>query len=233
MLFQTLGARLLDHIRARVISGEVTERGLARLAGLSQPHLHNVLKGERSLSIEMADQIMRRLRITLLDLIEEQDLAALWPPGAAVLSRYREVPVLEGAIGPGNPYPLYPSLYQRCPFPRFEVASLIRPAVARVTDDPPMRHLFRAHDLVLLDEADTRRLAPVLERYYALATVDGSMIRRVSREGPGLRAFTSPAAAAAADVGVYISLADRHILDVVRARVFWIGRYLEHASVTT
>ena len=79
MYFESLETRLLAHIRAKVVSGEVTERGLARLTGISQPHLHNVLKGVRSLSIEMADQIMRRLRITVVDLMEEKDLAGLAP----------------------------------------------------------------------------------------------------------------------------------------------------------
>jgi hypothetical protein len=62
------------HIRERVRSGEVTERGLARKTGISQPHIHNVLKGTRLLSLGMSDQILRQLRIDLVDLIEPGDL---------------------------------------------------------------------------------------------------------------------------------------------------------------
>ncbi len=75
MDFTRLQCRLVTHIRERVRSGELTERGLARVTGVSQPHIHNVLKGQRSLSIETADQILRELRINLLDLIREDDFA--------------------------------------------------------------------------------------------------------------------------------------------------------------
>ena len=70
MTFAELQQRLLDHLRRRIQSGETTERGLARLAGVSQPHLHNVLKGRRVLSIEMADGILRNLEIGVFDLME-------------------------------------------------------------------------------------------------------------------------------------------------------------------
>jgi transcriptional regulator with XRE-family HTH domain len=74
MTFLQLQQRLLENLRLRVQSGESTERGLARLAGLSQPHLHNVLKGKRFLSIEMADEILRNLEIEVLDLIQPEEL---------------------------------------------------------------------------------------------------------------------------------------------------------------
>jgi transcriptional regulator with XRE-family HTH domain len=56
---------MLDRVRR----GEVTERGLARLTGVSQPHIHNVLKGKRLLSISMADQMLRQLRLDVCDLL--------------------------------------------------------------------------------------------------------------------------------------------------------------------
>ena len=71
--FERLLQRLVVHLRERVHSGEVTERSLARLTGVSQPHLHNVLKGKRLLSCAMADQILRRLHLDLLDLIEPEE----------------------------------------------------------------------------------------------------------------------------------------------------------------
>jgi plasmid maintenance system antidote protein VapI len=74
MDFQELRERLVEHLRDRVRSGELTERGLARISGVSQPHIHNVLKGKRVLSVEMADAIMRQLRIDLLDLVRPEDL---------------------------------------------------------------------------------------------------------------------------------------------------------------
>jgi hypothetical protein len=70
MTFDDLHARLIRHLNQRVQCGEVTERGLASRAGLSQPHLHNVLKGKRFLSWKSADALLRELQLDLLDLLK-------------------------------------------------------------------------------------------------------------------------------------------------------------------
>jgi len=72
--FGALQARLLSLISLRLDNGEFTERGLARLIGVSQPHIHNVLKGKRKLQTELADRIMRRFNISILDLFQEAEL---------------------------------------------------------------------------------------------------------------------------------------------------------------
>ena len=74
MTFQDLQLRLIEELRSRVRSGAATERGLARQSGLSQPHLHHVLKGKRVLSIEKADEVLRRLDLDVLHLIKPEDL---------------------------------------------------------------------------------------------------------------------------------------------------------------
>jgi transcriptional regulator with XRE-family HTH domain len=72
--FEWLRLRLILNLRERVRTGEITERRMARLTGVSQPHLHNVLSGKRSLSIEMADQILHCLHLELLDLFDPGEL---------------------------------------------------------------------------------------------------------------------------------------------------------------
>ncbi len=79
MYFEVLQCRLIAHVHERVRRGEVTERGLARHTGISQPHLHNMLKGVRVLSPQMADLLLRHLHITLLDLMKADELAAHRP----------------------------------------------------------------------------------------------------------------------------------------------------------
>ena len=74
MTFHDLHQRLLEELRQRVRSGAATERGLARLSGISQPHLHNVLKGKRKLSLRKADGVLHHLQIDLLELIESGEL---------------------------------------------------------------------------------------------------------------------------------------------------------------
>jgi transcriptional regulator with XRE-family HTH domain len=70
--FWELERRMLATIRERVRRGELTERGLARLTGVSQPHIHNVLKGKRDLSRDTADAILSALGMDLLDLLDPQ-----------------------------------------------------------------------------------------------------------------------------------------------------------------
>jgi len=77
MNFAELQRRFVAHLRARVRSGELTERGLARITGVSQPHIHHVLKGKRTLSTDMTDAILNQLHMDLLDLIEPEELL-LW-----------------------------------------------------------------------------------------------------------------------------------------------------------
>ncbi len=72
--FGDLQQRLVTQLKARVRSGELTERGLARITGISQPHIHNVLKGKRTLSLELTDVILQILGVDLLDLIEPDEL---------------------------------------------------------------------------------------------------------------------------------------------------------------
>jgi transcriptional regulator with XRE-family HTH domain len=71
--FKCLEHRFLCDLRERVRSGAVTERGLARMVGVSQPHIHNVLKGKRFFSLETADQVLQSLGVDVLDLIDPEE----------------------------------------------------------------------------------------------------------------------------------------------------------------
>ncbi len=72
--FEELTIRLRAFIRHRINSGDYTERGLARALRVSQPHLHNVLKGARRLNVQLANQLMIGFSITILDLITDEEL---------------------------------------------------------------------------------------------------------------------------------------------------------------
>jgi hypothetical protein len=73
--FDQLHKRLVTRLRDKIRSGEVTERGLARVTGISQPHIHNVLKGKKLFSSGMSDTILRGLNLDLLDLLEPAELS--------------------------------------------------------------------------------------------------------------------------------------------------------------
>jgi transcriptional regulator with XRE-family HTH domain len=61
-------------LSSRIDNGEFTERGLARLIGVSQPQFHNVLKGKRRLQTKLADRILQKFEISVLDLFHETEL---------------------------------------------------------------------------------------------------------------------------------------------------------------
>ncbi len=84
MYFELLQLRLVAHVQGRLQRGELTERGLARRTGISQPHLHNVLKGVRVLSPQIGDLLLHHLHITLVDLLNADELELRGPPDGAV-----------------------------------------------------------------------------------------------------------------------------------------------------
>lgn len=72
--FQQLHRRLTLLLLQKVRRGDLTERGIARITGVSQPHIHNVLKGKREFSVRTADTILRELKVDLLDLVDRREL---------------------------------------------------------------------------------------------------------------------------------------------------------------
>ena len=70
MTFLELQTRMIAELRIRICNGEITERGFARKVGISQPHIHHVLKGARAVSPELSDRILDGLGLTILDLVQ-------------------------------------------------------------------------------------------------------------------------------------------------------------------
>jgi transcriptional regulator with XRE-family HTH domain len=104
LTYQDVQLRLLAYVRSQISNGELTERGFARLIGISQPHVHNVLKGVRNLSPKIFDLALKYLHLSLLDLVPSSELEAnlrerRMPRHSA------EVPFLNRPIGPGMPWP--------------------------------------------------------------------------------------------------------------------------------
>ncbi|MEX2264206.1 MAG: helix-turn-helix domain-containing protein [Bryobacteraceae bacterium] len=218
MYFKVLQLRLIAKVREQVKNGEITERSLARLTGISQPHIHNVLKGVRILSPETADQILHRLRITILDLIPAAESI-----DSSAARRYREVPVLEGLLGPGHASPTMEGAVERYPFLASQVAHLSDPVAVRLATDPRMAGVLNAGDLILLDRSEHLRKDPGPNGLYAVVYHGGSRVRRIKRREGGLLLLSEetrkdPAA------WEYISLAGKDILDIVFGRLVWLGR---------
>jgi len=134
LTFQDAQARLIAHVRDRIHNGELTERGLARRIGMSQPHVHNVLKGVRNLSPEIFDAILKHFQMSLLDLAPAEELEENLR--RRTLEQVAEAPFLAAPIGPRMPWPEAVDWRSRFPLPfpaRVVPAHLV---MARLVADP-------------------------------------------------------------------------------------------------
>lgn len=183
MYFQTLQDSLLQRVKQQVRNGELTERGLARLAGISQPHLHNVLKGVRVLTPGTADRLLQQLRLSVLDLMEYhwlvRHLASRQPEDFG----NREIPVLAGRLGPGLPWPVEVSLFERYPVSCQRLERVTAPIMVRLGVDSRMNEVLTAGDLMLLDQAEEIRSRPDARALYAIQLGGEGVVRWVRSSG--------------------------------------------------
>jgi len=213
---------LLDMVRERVRNGELTESRLARMTGVSQPHIHNVLKGVRILSTELADEILRQLSVTARDVFTAglQDSQAGEQGG-------RRVGLLAGALGPGmrdfQPERQAGTTYLTT---GMVAASAYQPLAARLAADPACAPRFAGGDLALIDLEPTTRAEIDGNGVYVVMTHQGPRLRYVRVGGervylPSEQTIRNPAKWEAA-------LAEpSRILEIVRGRVVWVSRQLE------
>lgn len=104
MTFEQLLARLLKEVAGRIQNGQFTERGLARMSRLSQPHVHHILKGKRGMTPEVADRFLQALGMEADDLFGKAEAEErMGPPQGE--SRCTLLPVLDGLVGPADPAP--------------------------------------------------------------------------------------------------------------------------------
>ena len=74
---EELQRRIVAYARQAVARGVVSENRLAILVGISQPHLHHILKGKRACSAATADAIVRALGVHGFDLYTLEELREL------------------------------------------------------------------------------------------------------------------------------------------------------------
>ena len=210
--FKILQSRLISRLRASVRNGELSERRIALLTGISQPHVHNVLKGARILSPGVADLILLHLHISLAELLE---------PDAADRGNQdqtlRAVPILEGAIGPGHQYPAGPGVEHQM-IPSNALARLMDPVLARVARDPSVGDPFLEGRLVLLEQYVQARQLIEADSHYVVNGPAGSAIRLV-RHGMGCLYLFTDYSRDRLRSWERIVLGDRDALDVIRAKV--------------
>lgn len=221
MFFEKLQERLLLLLRGRVQAGEVTERSLAKLTEISQPHIHNVLKGTRKFSPEIADSILRKLGLTVLDLFDAGELVMhLSKNSRHEDQRYASVDMLDGDLGPGRPLPTLTRTAERFTVPQSQLKMVTDPVAARLAFDPQMRGTFHGGEVVLLDQSEMSRAFLEPQSLFVLLTDRGALVRKLRRRGDQLILLDGTGE----DTGEKLDLGGRELHEVVVARVVWMNR---------
>ncbi|MBZ2181039.1 MAG: helix-turn-helix domain-containing protein [Acidobacteria bacterium] len=224
LLLAHIQERLVEELRRRVRNGETTERALAKLTGVSQPHMHNVLKGQRLLSSELADAILGTLQLSVLDLFDRQQMTAFLNRQANLQARAVAIPVLEGLLGPGYPLPRQVPSPEVYTIPYEQAASATQPIVARLAADPDMAGLFGEGDLILLDQSETLRKSLLTQGFYVVNTPAGALVRAIRRESEELCLWSGFTNGPTEARETRIPLAGLDLLGLVLARVVWLNQ---------
>lgn len=216
MYFRELHQRLIDVARERVRAGEFTVRGLARIAGMSQPHMQNALKGIRSLSPDAADRLMRALSLSIPD--------PNWLD-SGLSAPTIGVPLLRSRIGPGIDTDF--SVFRgHVDFDSALVGDLVNPLAVRLAADLALPRIFSAGDLLLLDQNPAVRERPGPRSCWVVAASTGLGVRYL-RTSEGLLQAASQPRPRDPRKWRTIPLRRGNILEIVRARVVWFGHEME------
>lgn len=220
MTFQDARLKLLAYVRSEVRNGELTERGFARLIGISQPHAHNVLKGVRTLSPEVFDLILKYLHLSLLDLAPLREIEAQLEH-RRTRERVAEIAFLDAPIGPGHPWPAGVNWRKTFPAPFLTIPAPVQLAMAKFAADSQMTATLWSYDVALLDTAAEPPFSPkglyVVER-------NGEAVMRYIRSGAERHYLTTDAELNNPSAWEALRLSPLEFRALVKARVIWLGR---------
>jgi hypothetical protein len=182
--------------------------------------MHNVLKGIRTLSPEAADRLMHALDLTIPQV--------LWAGAGAEVSAILPVPLLRHRIGPGTTAS-FTAFRGYIPFVGAFVAPLTQPLAAYLGADLALPAECRAGDLVLLDQNPALRAIPAPASCWVVADNAGLRVRYVRRTRGGL-AVSGDRDLPDEEGWQTMLFHGRNILDIVRARIVWIGREMDTST---
>jgi transcriptional regulator with XRE-family HTH domain len=221
-VFEDAQVRLIAYVRDRIHNGELTERGFARRIGLSQPHVHNVLKGARSLSPEIFDAMLKYFQMSLLDLTPSDELEANLMRRKAT-EREAEAPFLESPIGPRMPWPKEVDWRRRfpLPFPGTMVPAYL--VMARLAADPSMFRAPAEADVALLDTSVRLRSDIASQGLYVVGRQSDAVLRYIRHGSRGYYLVTDANMDRPRE-WESLPIPASGLAESVKARVRWLGR---------
>jgi hypothetical protein len=147
----------------------------------------------------------------------------LWSGGGLDATQISAIPLLRARIGPGSTA-AFDAFRGYIPLPIGLTEGLTDPVMAYLAADLALPAEYRAGDLVLLDTNSALRREPAARSGFIVAENAGLRVRYVRRARSGLEVASLPEHSGHWQT---ISLEGRDILDIVRARIVWIGREME------
>lgn len=219
MKFAELQARLRADLLCRLRNGEWTERGLARYVGVSQPHMHNVLSGVRLLTPDLADSILAHLGLDLLSLLRREELARALQELDLAGGYFRAVPLAEGTLGPGAPWPDLASRPELVSLEAHFLGDTVRPVLVRLSDDPGLEPGWNGGDVALLEPLSPAHGAVENGDWCALRVGGRGFVRQVRMAAGSLVVRRQMALLREAEDGLDGGVG----LQSVKARVLWVG----------
>ncbi len=213
--FEDASQQLLRVVRERIRAGDASERGLAKLTGLSQPHVHNVLAGKRGLGLGVADRLMAILGTSLEELL----------PGQTLPERELPLPWLQGPIGGGRAFPRTTIGPPGQFFDRARAAQLQEPCLGRVAEEETaMRPTLEPGDDILLDCGRRVRRRPRNGAIYVIEWQGRSYLCHCHATAGAL--ITLVESPTRTPPPARIGLSERGMEEIVRGEIVWYGRML-------
>jgi hypothetical protein len=214
--FEDASQRLLSVVKEQIRAGAMSERRLAKLAGVSQPHMHNVLAGKRGLEQGLADRVLEVFGLSLEDLLLEGGRQ----PQLSLAA-------FEAPLGGGRAFPRTVSV--SFGFERARATGLEVPCLARVAaEETSMRPMLQPGDDILLETSWSARSRLRDDAIYAIEWRGLGYLCRCRMSNRAI--LTLIESHTATPPPARIPLGKRGVADVVRGEVVWFGRLLPGAG---
>ncbi len=220
--FEKLLQRLVRRAAALLVNGEYTERGLARLTGISQPHLHHILSGKRTLTPHVADAILASLGWGLGDLIAPEELDEILLTRRGQGRKKTRVPVLTGYIGPSFPFPDTSQVAEWILTGSPICEGMRRLFLAPLEPDPGVPFARCPGVFALVAEDEEWRLRCLPDLWYVLRWGGAGLVRRIRAEA-GTLVLLGQKALEDGGGPACIPLEGQSLLSVVRGSLIWAG----------
>lgn len=188
LTFDELAQRLVRELSELIHSGAVTERKMAIVVGLSQSHLHNVVNGQRNLTPVVADQIMRHMDWSILDLIESSEAEGLLSRRKASLMLGREIPLAHSAVGAG--FHLPGEELTEITVPNSWLRRAENPFVVSAGSDDAMERVCVPGDILLVDLVSSVRRELREDALYVVRWKGQSLLRWLRYSNRGIYLVT-------------------------------------------